>query len=51
MDKVDFIHNCKKGVKLAQVEFVRNGLDVEFELVDAFGNSYNRGGGFGSTGD
>lgn len=50
MDKVDFIHNCMKGVKLAQVEFVRNGLDVEFELVDAFGNSYNRGGGFGSTG-
>jgi len=50
-DSLLFVHNCVNGAKLAQVEFVRNGLDVEFEQVDDFGDSYNRGGGFGSTGN
>lgn len=50
VDCVAFVAACRTGAKLAQVEFVRNGLDVEFEEVEDFGDSYNRGGGFGSTG-
>ena len=50
-DVLTFGAACLKGVTLAQVEFVKNGLDVEFEPVDDFGDSYNRGGGFGSTGN
>lgn len=49
-DELTFEAACLQGVTLAQVEFVRNGLDVEFEEVEDFGNAYNRGGGFGSTG-
>lgn len=49
-DNLIFCAACAEGAKLAQVEFVRNGLDVEFEEVEDFGDSYDRGGGFGSTG-
>ena len=41
---------CEEGVALAQFEMVENGLDLDFDEVANFGDSYDRGGGFGSTG-
>ena len=41
---------CEEGVALAQFEMVENGVDLDFDEVSDFGDSYDRGGGFGSTG-
>lgn len=50
IDMYEFIEACKAGANLAQVEFVENGRQVLFDPVEDFGNDYDRGGGFGSTG-
>lgn len=50
IDMFDFCEACNAGARLAQVEFVPNGLRVRYHPVDSFGDAYNRGGGFGSTG-
>jgi len=50
IDMYHFLEACKAGVALAQVEFVHNGIRINFNHVDDFGDAYNRGGGFGSTG-
>ena len=50
IDMYEFLEACKAGSALAQVEFVPNGLRVRYHPVDSFGDAYNRGGGFGSTG-
>lgn len=49
IDMFEFLEACKSGVKLAQVEFVHNGLKANFNRVTDFGDAYDRGGGFGST--
>lgn len=50
-DKEDFFTMCSLGARLAQVEFVKNGPTINFIPVSNFVDAYNRGGGFGSTGD
>lgn len=47
----EFCKAVYQGVRLAQVEIVENSVDVEFVQVQDFGQTYNRGGGLGSTGD